>query len=612
MQLKRDLGLLDVVAISCGAMLSGLFILPGLAYAQTGPSLLLAFQIAGIMALTGMFSQAELVSAMPKAGGAYFFVSRSMGPTVGTVYGLITWLSLCLKSAVELLACAAIITFLLPLPIWLVALLLCLVFMGINLVGVKEAGKIQVTFIVIILGALLLFMIFGVHNVRVHNYAPFVSQGYSGVMAAAGLLFMAFGGLLKVASIAEEVDHPGRTVPLGMIISVLIVLATYTLMIFAVVGMLPADVLSGSRSPISTAAESFWGRPGYHVFALVAVLAILSAANAGILAASRYPLALSRDGLFPAPFRLINSRFNTPHISILGTGLLICAAIFLKLETIVKAASAVLILTYMFSCVSVIIMRESGLQNYQPRFYSPLYPWIQVAGIFGFIAILIYMGSIGILIGLLVILFSIFLYWYYRGIGTEREFALLHLIERITDKDLTSHMLETELKDILHERDKITKDRFDLLIEGCSVFDIERPMTKDEFFELAAGEMAPHLKRTPREIKKRLVKRENESSTVLSPYLAIPHIIIEGRRSFDILLFRCRDGVRFSREAPEVKAVFVLMGTNDMRQMHLMSLAAIAQIVQDSDFEDRWLRAKSKEALRDIILLGKRRRNPES
>ncbi|MBN2299446.1 MAG: amino acid permease, partial [Deltaproteobacteria bacterium] len=104
MELKRQLGIYDVVSISSGAMLSGLFILPGLAYAITGPGVLASYMLAALLALTGMLSQAELTSAMPKAGGAYFFVSRSMGPSVGTVYGLITWLSLCLKSAMELLA----------------------------------------------------------------------------------------------------------------------------------------------------------------------------------------------------------------------------------------------------------------------------------------------------------------------------------------------------------------------------------------------------------------------------------------------------------------------------------------------------------------------------
>ena len=91
MKLKKELNLLGVYCIATGAMISsGLFILPGLAHAQAGPAVIFSYFIAGLLALTGLLSQAELVSAMPKAGGEYFYVTRSMGPAAGTVDGIIT------------------------------------------------------------------------------------------------------------------------------------------------------------------------------------------------------------------------------------------------------------------------------------------------------------------------------------------------------------------------------------------------------------------------------------------------------------------------------------------------------------------------------------------
>ena len=108
MQLKKDLRLHHVFCIASGAMISsGLFVLPGLAHAQAGPAVVVSYFLAGLLALTGMLSQAELVSAMPKAGGTYFYVTRSMGPAVGTVDGLLTWFSLTLKSAFALIGMAA-------------------------------------------------------------------------------------------------------------------------------------------------------------------------------------------------------------------------------------------------------------------------------------------------------------------------------------------------------------------------------------------------------------------------------------------------------------------------------------------------------------------------
>ena len=96
-RLKKDLGLFDVFAISTGAMFSsGFFLLPGLAAAQAGPAVVLAYLLASFFILPAMFSMAELSTAMPRAGGAYYFLDRSLGPIMGTVGGLGTWLALVL------------------------------------------------------------------------------------------------------------------------------------------------------------------------------------------------------------------------------------------------------------------------------------------------------------------------------------------------------------------------------------------------------------------------------------------------------------------------------------------------------------------------------------
>jgi mannitol/fructose-specific phosphotransferase system IIA component (Ntr-type) len=105
------------------------------------------------------------------------------------------------------------------------------------------------------------------------------------------------------------------------------------------------------------------------------------------------------------------------------------------------------------------------------------------------------------------------------------------------------------------------------------------------------------------------MERENESSTALGPGFAIPHIVIEGEKKFDILIARSRKGVRFSDHAPKVTAVFFLLGTKDERNFHLRALSAIAQIIQDPDFERKWMSAKNSEVLRDIVLLGERIRH---
>ncbi len=114
-ELKRRLGLLHVFCIASGAMISsGIFVLPGLAYARAGPAVGLSYLLAGALAATGLLSTAELATAMPKAGSDYFFITRSVGPAVGTIAGVLNWVSFSLKSAFALVGMAALIRLLAP------------------------------------------------------------------------------------------------------------------------------------------------------------------------------------------------------------------------------------------------------------------------------------------------------------------------------------------------------------------------------------------------------------------------------------------------------------------------------------------------------------------
>ena len=109
--LKKDLKLFGVFAIATGTTLSaGFFLLPGLAFAQSGPAVILAYLIAALMMVAPMLCKVELATAMPKAGGTYFFLDRSLGPLAGTIGGLGTWLALMLKAAFALVGIGAYAT----------------------------------------------------------------------------------------------------------------------------------------------------------------------------------------------------------------------------------------------------------------------------------------------------------------------------------------------------------------------------------------------------------------------------------------------------------------------------------------------------------------------
>jgi APA family basic amino acid/polyamine antiporter len=610
MRLRRELGLFDVFCIASGAMISsGLFILPGLAYAKAGPAVIICYFFAGLLSLPGMLSIAEMTTAMPKAGGDCFTVIRSMGPAIGTAAGLLSWFSLSMKSAFALVGMSVFTILIVNIDIHILATAFCLAFLLVNILGIKEAGHLQTVLVMGLLVLMCIYIALGLPAVNVENLSPFVPHGLVSIFFTTGFVFVSYAGLLKIASVAEEIKQPARDIPLGMILSLLVVSVFYSLMVLVTTGVLEPEKLSNSLTPISDGAEVFMGPWGKIALAVAAILAFLSTANAGIMTAARSLVPLSKDRLLPESIGKTNARFRTPHNALLITGFFISVSIFLKLGILVEAASVVLILTNILACISVIILRESRLQNYQPRFRTPLYPWMQIFGIVGFLFLIIEMGKEAHLISLILFITGLGVYWFYGRIKSNREYALLHLIERITAKELTNYSLEAELREIIRERDEIVKDRFDQLIEKCIILDIEYQTQLTDFLKLVADAMASRLNTEPDNLLNLLQERESQSSTVLTPHLAIPHIVIEGEHAFDVLLARCKKGVTFSDEKTQIQAVFVVFGTKDERNFHLFCLSAIAQIIQDPDFEKKWMNAKRKEALRDIVLLGKRRRH---
>ncbi len=616
--LKKELGLLSVFSIAAGAMISsGLFILPGLAYYKSGPTVIMAYLLAGILVLPSMFSKAELATAMPKSGGDYFFVNRSMGGGFGTIAGISAWFSLAFKSAFALVGIGAFASIIYPeitiFQIKLIAVVFCVFFTIINLRSTKHAGYIQVIMVMGLLALLLYYVVKGIPHVDNRHFDDFMKGDLKTIFMTSGLIFVSYGGLTKIASVAEEIKNPSRNIPLGMISAFTIVTIAYVVVVFITVGilgdnlLLPAPKLY-SLTPISDGAAVFSGKPGMYLLAIAALLAFFSTANAGIMASSRNPMAMSQDKLLPSFFGKISKKYQTPVNAILFTSVFMILVIFLPLETLVKIASTMKILLFIFINISVIIMRESGIQNYRPKFKSPLYPWLQVLAVIAYIFLIIEMGAMPLILTAVFIIAGLSWYWFYGRIRSNKESALFQIVKRIKAKDLVTTSLETELKEIIRERDNITKDRFDELIESAVILDFDKSVSKEEFFHTIADKVCVNININCEYFYNKLLEREAESSTVLTDSLAIPHIIIEGEKKFNILLARCKEGIYFNDEAQKINTVFVITGTRDERNFHLQALAAIAQIVQNSNFEKKWLKAKNIEALRDIVLLGDRRR----
>ena len=611
-ELKKDLSLLSIFCIATGAMISsGLFILPGLAFAKAGPAVMLSYIMAGLLCIPTLLSKAELTTAMPKAGGDYFYIMRGFGPLFGTIAGFSSWFSLSLKGAFALIGMGAYLTIITHIPLNIIALLCCLFFVFLNLIGVKEAGRFQVFLVLGLLGILLVYVFWGMKTVNHTHFSPFFSEGLGSVFATASFIFISYGGLTKVAALAEETRNPGRNLPLGMILSVVATSIIYAVVIFVTIGVLNPDSLKGTLIPISDGAGVFGGDVFRIIVSIAAFLAFISTANAGIMTASRYPLGMSRDKLLPSAFQKISPRFKTPYISILFTGsFMIAAILFLKLELLVKVASSVLILLFIFANLTLILFRESKISSYRPKFHSPFYPYLQILGILGGAFLLIEMGTFIILLTILFISSGFIWYKIYAQKRAVQDSALIYVLERLVakDKELISDNLLTELKDIVISRDELIKDKFHKLVEQAKVLDIEGVVKKEDFFRDASRILGEELNLKPQLLFEKFIEREKESSTVIRKGLAIPHIIIEAKRNISrILLVRAKDGIVFPHDEV-VHILFVLVGSGGERVLHLKILAAIAQIVQNPEFDKKWLEARNEDELKHIVLLAERKR----
>ncbi len=608
--MQKSLGFIHVFAIASGVMISsGIFILPGLAFERSGPSVIAAYVVAGFVAMAGILSLVELVTAMPKSGGDYFIIHRSLGSLVGTVAGMLTWFALTLKSAFAVVGLSEIAGQVSGISPELLALGFTLLFVLINLVGVDFASKLEVGLVALLLGLLAAYAVLGWKQVDPEAYNPFFSRGAQGFVSTIAFVFVSFGGLINVASIAEEVENPRRNIPMGILISVGTITLVYGAVLYVTVGVLPATELESSLTPLADTGRLLAGRYGFAALSVAAVLAFVTTANAGILSAARYPLALSSDRLLPGI--LGRTRRTVPVPALLLTGALMAGAVFLPLDLLVKSASAVILTTYILTNLSVLVLRSGRVLNYRPSFRAPFYPVLQIISILIFLGLIVDLGWVSIEASAGFVLVSLALYLFYGRKAAKREYALLHWIERIINKRFTGHGLEEELREIVRRRDGIVDDDFDRLLREALVLDLDRVDEYDLLFQRVAETLAPSLGMETAALNSALIEREESSSTVLDEFVAVPHVVVPGRERFQLALVRSRSGVRFSAEREKVEAIFFLCGSEDRRTLHLQVLSTLARLVLTDGFREAWRGATGPEQLRDLLLMGERPRDTE-
>ncbi|MFC1639334.1 amino acid permease [Gemmatimonadota bacterium] len=622
-RLHKQLTLFDVYVITTGAMFSsGFFLLPGLATAAAGPSVVLAYLLSAFLIVPAMLSQAELATAMPRAGGAYFFLDRAFGPLVGTVSGLGTWLALILKSAFALIGMGAYLAIFFDVPIKLLAIAIVVVFAILNVVGTKGSTTLVRWLVFGLLAILGMFVFHGLAEVVSQGpleirrrFTPFMPHGVDGLLGTVGLVFISYMGLTKVAGLAEEVTNPDRNIPLGMALSLGTVTIIYVVGTYIMVAVLGTDVLSSSLTPVADTAEAFvtWipPRAAVLVIAVAAIAAFTAMANTGILASSRYPLAMARDALIPERFGTIG-RFRTPWVSIVTTcTTLVLCLVLLDVVEVAKLASTLQLLLFGLINLAVIAMRESKLDSYDPGFRSPLYPWMQMAGIILPFILIGEMGWLPVLFSIGVAALSVGWYTYYARGQLARTGVVYHVFERMGRA--RSVDVDRQWRDMLKQMGSRAADSFEEVVGRAFVVD-ERTQSAslDPLIIKASRLLSRRLPVTPRQLAEGFVYSIQQGDSPVEHGAAILHTRLPHVDGAEMVLVRCLKGIQQDTTHIQlvgqagtsipIRAVFLLVGDTTNPGRHIRILGQLCARIQDGQFMGDWMGAANELALRRTVV----------
>ena len=372
----HQFGLLIAIALVVGNMIgSGIFLLPASLAPFGGISLLgWIFTTAGAITIALML--ARLGRMMPAAGGPYAYTRRGLGNLAAFLVAWGYWVSIWSGNAAISVAFVGYMAVFFPVlavnpalgagtalaAIWFLT--------GVNALGVKEAGIVQVVTTILKLLPLIAIGTLGLLYLDPGHFQPFNPSGetpFSAITATAALTLWAFTGLESATIPADSVKDPSRTIPRATIIGTLAVAAIYLLATVGVMGILPATDLANSTAPFADAGRLIWGSRAGSLIAAGAAISAFGALNGWVLLQGQMPMAAARDGLFPAVFGKI-SRRGTPVAGIVISSLLVTGLMALNFRAslveqftfIILLATLSTLIPYLFSAVAelVIFVRE--------------------------------------------------------------------------------------------------------------------------------------------------------------------------------------------------------------------------------------------------------------
>jgi APA family basic amino acid/polyamine antiporter len=418
-QLRRALSATHLTLLGIGGIIgTGIFVLTGTAAAnQAGPALALAFVLAGIGCALAGLCYAEFASMIPVTGSAYSYSYATLGEGIAWFIGWNLVLEYLFAVATVSVGWSGyVVSFfadplhiqipaqlsnapfdsvgeslhivrtgaLINVPAMLIVALLTI----ICYIGIKQSASFNSWIVAVKVTVIVLFIVFGLSYINTANWHPYIPPntgtwgqfGYSGILAAAGIIFFAYIGFDAISTAAQESRNPQRDMPIGMLASLIICTILYVIVASVLTGMVPYKDLNVA-APVALAIDR---HPSLHWLGwpvkLGAIAGMTSVMLVMTLAQARIFYAMARDGLLPPWFGRVHPRFQTPTVGTLVTGLsaLIIGGLF-PVNLLAKVVSIGTLSAFVTVCIGVLVLRRTRPDL--PRPFRTPYPWfICIAG----------------------------------------------------------------------------------------------------------------------------------------------------------------------------------------------------------------------------------------
>lgn len=530
-QLIRTLGLTQILMLGIGGTMgAGVFVLTGHAAGIVGPAVILVFLLAGLQSLPISLSYAELASSFPVAGGGYAYVNMVTQGLLPFSVGWVSWFSSIIYAALSAVGAAYSLKIFFPfLPVHITAVIIIAIFVIISLRGSQEAVRTQVTLACTLLASLTAFVILGLTLPGGFSWAEFSKDGslfmYDGwlenmtkIFQTITLVNVLFVGYEVIATTAEEAKNPGRNIPTAVLGTIFICAVVYCTVAFVALGIIPANGLSTSSTPLSDAASHFMGGWGAPVMGTAGIIATLTSLNTAMLSSARVALALSRDGYLPTFLSRVHPRLKTPLPAILLTGVLISIASVSGDEVFLGYVSNFgYMFVAFFTNISMILLRRQ-LPDHERPFRTPLYPAMPILGCLGIIVVVLFTEFHALMVGFGLVGFGLIVYWLQQPITRAVEVAV-HTVEAAHHEILVPVANPLTAKSLIKMASILGQAREDSTLVALSVVNI--PMA------------------TPLEMGQELLDRQGNGRKVMLKQLAsyaheqgIPvRLLLQGVRS---------------------------------------------------------------------------------